>query len=272
MPAYAPLASDDFMIILDSNCLWIRSLWNYFLYSGDTATVLALLPNARRLMQLLHSYTNQHGMIDHPPYAYWLDHAVIDRRGANTCLNGHYLGALEDFAKILTELGEQDSKVYKNHAKKLRLSMRQLLWNPERKLFADAYIEGEQSTLLSEHAQAVALAMHIASPEQAGGMIPQLLATDELNYITRSGGITMVTPAMSYFLHKGLCEYGYTDESFELFRRRFDKMLAPTTNQTLWEEWWVDSTGRSGRRMPKSRSDAQTESAFPSGFVWSSIC
>ena len=35
MPAYAPLKSDDYMIILDSNLLWIRSLHQYFLFSGD---------------------------------------------------------------------------------------------------------------------------------------------------------------------------------------------------------------------------------------------
>jgi len=68
---------------------------------------------------------------------------------------------------------------------------------------------------------------------------------------------------MSYFLHKGLCNYGYIDESLALFRKRFDKMLAPNTNQTLFEEWWLDKTGRSGQAKTTSRSDAQTESCFP---------
>ncbi len=93
MPAFAPLAGDDYMIILDSNCLWVRSLRNYLLFSGDRQTAIELLPTARLLMHLLHSYTNSHGLLDSPPYAYWLDHAVNDRRGANFCLNGHYLGA-----------------------------------------------------------------------------------------------------------------------------------------------------------------------------------
>ena len=74
----------------------------------------------------------------------------------------------------------------------------------------------------------------------------------------------MVTPAMSYFLHKGLCNYGYVEESFGMFRERFDKMLQPDTNGTLWEEWWLDGTGRSGAlQKGRTRSDAQTESAFP---------
>jgi alpha-L-rhamnosidase len=73
----------------------------------------------------------------------------------------------------------------------------------------------------------------------------------------------MVTPAMSYFLHKGLCNYGYVDESFELFQNRFDNMLQPQYNGTLWEEWWLDGTGRTGNfQGGRTRSDAQTESAF----------
>ena len=74
----------------------------------------------------------------------------------------------------------------------------------------------------------------------------------------------MVTPAMSYFLHKGLCNHGYIEESFQIFRERFGRMLAPNTNGTLWEEWWLDGTGRSGTlQKGRTRSDAQTESAFP---------
>ena len=49
-----------------------------------------------------------------------------------------------------------------------------------------------------------------------------------------------------------------------LARLYFDRMLDPDTNQTLWEEWWRDGTGRTGEVvLGRTRSDAQTESAFP---------
>lgn len=263
MPAYAPLAGDGYMIIFDSNCLWIRSLKNYLLYSGDYNTVKELLPAATKLMDLFHSCTDENGMINNPPFAYWLDHAVLDRRGVNTNLNGHYLGALEDFAQVLEWLGEDDNEVYLDRAEKLRNSMRKLLWDEKRKLFSDALVNGELSSLFSEHSNAMALALNVADDRQAAAIAEQLLVGDWHNYIKRESGITLVTPAMSYFLHKGLCEYGYVEESFRLFRERFDKMLEPETNQTLWEEWFVDGTGRSGKFQKKTRSDAQTESAFP---------
>ena len=41
-------------------------------------------------------------------------------------------------------------------------------------------------------------------------------------------------------------------------------MLQEGSNGTLWEEWWLDATGRSGVLVKgRSRSDAQTDSAFP---------
>ncbi|MCK4922032.1 MAG: hypothetical protein KAS71_13365, partial [Bacteroidales bacterium] len=263
MPAYAPSFTEDYMVIFDSNCLWIRSLYNYLLYSGDYLTVKELLPAARKLMKLFHQYTNEKGLIYDPPYAYWIDHSNLDRRGASFALNGHYLGALEDFAKILEWMDEEDPGIYYDRAKKLRSSLRKYFWNDDEQMFADAFIDGEMSDMFSEHSAALALSLNIADKEQGQLVSERILKPEEHNYISRESGLTMVTPAMSYFLHKGLSEYGYIEESFNLFRERFDHMLIPGSNYTLWEEWWYDGTGRTGRLQNKTRSDAQTESAFP---------
>ena len=263
MPAYAPLTGDDYMTILDSNCLWIRSLYHYFLYSGDFVTVKELLPAAEKLMILLNSYTNELGMLNNPPYSYWLDHTLNDRRGANLTLNGHYLGALEDYSKVLEWLNKTEkSTFFKEKAENLRTSLG-LFWDTEKQLFADAFINGKRSAQFSEHANAMALACNVATPEQAKLITKQLLVKDNYNYIKRENGITMVSPAMSYFFHKGLANYGYEEASLQLLNERFNKMLSPTTNGTLWEEWWRNGTGRTGKFQERTRSDAQTESVFP---------
>ena len=263
MPAYAPLGKDDYMVILDSNCLYIRSLRNYLLYSGDSVTVRELLPAAKKLMTILDSYTNDYGMINNPPFPYWLDHALLDRRGSNMTLNGHYLGALRDFAEILNWLDAEGADEYRKRGLLLEESLRTHLWDRERGLFADAWIDGETSNQFSEHANAMALALNIATQNQAKKITKQLLDVNPDNKIKREDGLVVVTPAMSYFLHKGLCEYGYVDESFKLFRDRFDSMLDSTGNGTLYEEWWLSKSGRTGKSVEKSRSDAQTESCFP---------
>lgn len=263
MPAYAPLKSDDYMVILDSNLLWIRSLYQYYLFSGDRATSKRLLYSARKLMELLHSFTDQLGLINKPPYPYWLDHANLDRAGANFTLNALYLGALEDFSQLLKWLEEKEANVYAERAYLLKKSLRENFWNEKEGLFADALLEFGLSNKYSEHTNGMALAIKIATVDQGKSIVEKLLANDPNLFIKRSTGMTIVTPALSYFLHQGIAYYGDVDASFDLLRKRFDHMLAPQHNGTLWEEWWMDGTGRSGKFDPRqTRSDAQTESAF----------
>ncbi len=263
MPAYAPLKSDDYMIILDSNLLWIRSLYQYYLFSGDRITTQKLMDSALKLMALIHSFTDDLGLINNPPYAYWLDHSDLDRAGANFTLNAHYLGALEDFSQLLQWMDEEGAMVFKKRARLLKSSLQTHFWNAEKGLFSDALLESGNSYKCSEHANGMALALQIADEDQGKSIIDKLLIDDPNLYIKRTNGMTIVTPAMSYFLHKGIARYGHVDASFDLLRRRFDHMLEPQHNGTLWEEWWLDGTGRSGKLNNNfTRSDAQTESAF----------
>ena len=44
-------------------------------------------------------------------------------------------------------------------------------------------------------------------------------------------------------------------------------MLKNDTNRALWEEWWRDGTGRTGKFQKRTRSDAQTESVFPPALI-----
>ncbi|MEK9516832.1 MAG: alpha-L-rhamnosidase N-terminal domain-containing protein [Flavobacteriaceae bacterium] len=263
MPAYAPLKSDDYMIILDSNLLWIRSLYQYYLFSGDQITTQKLLDSALKLMTLIHSFTDELGLINKPPYPYWLDHSDLDRAGANFTLNAHYLGALQDFTQLLKWLDQEEAKIFAQRADLLKNSLKSHFWNPKKGLFADAILEKELSHKYSEHTNGMALAHKIADKDQGRSIVEKLLADDPNLFIKRSTGMTIVTPAMSYFLHKGIARYGHVDASFDLLRKRFDHMLAPQHNGTLWEEWWLDGTGRSGKFDNRiTRSDAQTESAF----------
>jgi hypothetical protein len=263
MPAYAPLSGDDDMVILDSNTAWVRGLRAFYLYTGDEVSVRSLLPAARTLMQWLHSYTDARGLIDRPPYPYWIDHASLDRRGASFSLNAHYLGALEDLATVLEWLGEAESRTYRARAARLRSSLQEEFWNPERGLFCDALVGDVQSESFSEQANGMALAMQVATAPQGEAIAENLLASDRHDFIRRANGMTMVTPATSYLFHLGLCRYGHVEESLAELRRRFTHMLEPGTHQTLWEEWWLDGTGRSGAFVGgRTRSDAQTESAF----------
>lgn len=55
----------------------------------------------------------------------------------------------------------------------------------------------------------MAMALRIATPEQMSAIAAQLSKSENHDFVRRASGIVMVTPAMSHFLHAGLCEAGY---------------------------------------------------------------
>jgi hypothetical protein len=253
LPSYAPLTGDDFMVILESGLFWVRGLRDYLLFTGDADTARTLLPVATKVLGRMHEITNRSGLIEDPPYPYWLDHSPLDRRGANFVLNGHYLLALEDYAEALEWLNDPAAKGYRAQAARVRTALRAGFWDPRERLFVDAVVRGEQSPRFSEHSNAMALLAGIATAEQAAAISGRLLS--------KESGLVPVTPAFMDILVNGLAAHGHVAQALALLKDRFGKFLNQG-NGTLWEEWWLDATMRTGRLQPHSRADAQGESAF----------
>jgi len=89
-PMYAPdnLQGPDFPGILDSDLFWQMSLFDYYMQTGDKETVESLLGNLKRNLQAFEEMENKYGLIDNPPYAYWIDWANLNREGASLTMNG----------------------------------------------------------------------------------------------------------------------------------------------------------------------------------------
>jgi alpha-L-rhamnosidase len=254
LPSYAPLTGDDYMVILESGLFWLMSLRDYLLYSGDEATTRQLIPAAERAINRYIEMTNEVGLIDNPPYAYWLDHANMDRRGASFVLNNLYLTALEYYAETLDWL-HMDGAAFAQRADALRLTLREKFWSPERRLFADALVDGKISNRYSEHNAGIALMTGVASPEQTPPLVAEL--------INRNSSDVTEAVSLTYYSMEGLFRAGHAQDALSMMKDRFDEMLN-FGNGTLWEEWWLDGTMRTGTLRPHSRSDAQGENAFPS--------
>lgn len=250
LPAYAPIQDGRFMPFLDAQFFWVMGWRDYLLHSGDTATARRLLPAARRAMARLAELTGPDRLMSDPPYPYWIDHSFLDRRGANFSVNALYALALDDYAQTLDWLGETDAAPNRARAAAVRTALREKFWNPARGLFADAFVAGAQSTRFTEHANALAVAARIATPEQAAAILPQLLrpAAD-------------LVPATSLFVQwtfSALARSGRTDDGLKMLESRFGPQLA-AGNGTLWEDWHLDRTNRRGKWERSSRADAQAE-------------
>ena len=110
----------------------------------------------------------------------------------------------------------------------------------QKRLIYRCFIGKRFSDKYSEHTNGMALALKIADKDQGRSIVEKLLADDPNLFIKRATGMTIVTPALSYFLHKGIAQYGHVDASFDLLRK--DSIIC-------WPPNTMEPFGKSGGWM-----------------------
>lgn len=241
--------------ILEADLMWHMSLYDYYMFSGDDVTTKSLLENLRRNLKALEDIQNDAGVFENPPHPYWIDHADIDRRGINFTLNGWYLIALENDAKLLDLFGEKaDVQQCLSRANKIRKYLKTNFWNQEKGLFAETEIDGKQSGLYDEITNGVAMITGIADAAQAKSITEKIMMNDKVQQMERP-------VVMMYWPVEGLFKAGYGTEAIQLLKARYDVMLKDATG-TLWEGWSLFSFNQNGNILSKNRSSAQAEQAY----------
>jgi alpha-L-rhamnosidase len=167
LPASAPLLTHRGQRFLDASIFWLLGLHDYYLHSGDEKTTLELLPKAELILDRFRVWENEDGFIDTPPYTYWIDHANIERFGANFSLNALYLLCMQDLMELNSWLGKTaEAAEYEVRVKKLKESMSVKFWDEKEKLFRDNLLDGSLEGKYTEHSNSLAIVAGIASPDQ----------------------------------------------------------------------------------------------------------
>lgn len=241
MPASSPVTSYRGQRFLDGPIFWCLGLHDYFLYSGDTLFTLKYLPVAMKFIDRMQSWENKDHLIDTPPYPFWIDHADIERAGANFSLNALYLLTLQDVMWIMRSAGmNKEAEEYSKRTTILRNIMQEKFWDPEKKLFADAIIEGKLVPKFCEHSNSLAIVAGIATKEQQDAILREF--TD--NKVERLVHSTL-------FMHypiEALFMSGRGREAIAMLKDRYLHMRS--AGETLWEDWGLTVTKRTGRFAP----------------------
>lgn len=254
-PASAPVTNYRGGRFLDGTLFWILGLHDYFLHSGDTLTTRELAPAAEKALERFRTWENDEGFIYSPPYPFWIDHAYLERHGANFSLNALYLLAMENFTSTLEWLGDIDkAKVFKSRSEQLRMAMQEKFWNPDHRLFSDTWTEEGLSEKFSEHAASLAIVAGIASEEQKGEIIKEMIGN-------RSSRLIPAVLFMHY-VAEALFVTGNGEEALKILKERYEGMMRDN-GTTLWEEWSLTASKRYGAFRPESnRTNTQAENTF----------
>ncbi|MCX7619420.1 MAG: family 78 glycoside hydrolase catalytic domain, partial [Acidimicrobiales bacterium] len=158
---------------------WIHALWNYARHSGGTETVRSLLPVAERIVQWFLPFQSDGLLTD---VTGWLiiDWSAVTTKGASGALNALWGRALRDFKQLSEMVGDSGRALW---AGELWVQLRkdfQRFWDPERRLYVDSIVDGDQQPPVSQHTNAAAIVARLTKGVDDRELIETVTDPDRL--------------------------------------------------------------------------------------------
>jgi len=210
---YGPFPSDEF-------AAWLVTVaWEHLLFTGDTATLREIWPAIQRLLQYLELHIGKDGL--------FVQRAETSKHAGNLNLgdvrtraymNILLYGAFRDAARIARELGlAMESEAAQKRAEAVRAALYERLWDEKKGCFIDAI----ETSKFGPEANALALAMGLATYEQALRIVPQFRKIGHGKFQSLAS--------------RGQFEYGFAQTGLKtLFDHNWLKLLDPS-----WKGAWT---------------------------------
>jgi hypothetical protein len=210
--------------------IWILTLWDYYLFSGDAALVKELFPIVQKALRFFENYLDEYHLLNEVPYWNFVDWAKVETRGESTAVNCFYYRGLICAAALAEAIGEQISaKQYKALAENVRQAINTRLWNTGRKVYHDARLNGELIDQVSQQANSLAIAFEIA-PKESWQKILDYIHEPAKN-VSQAG-----SPYFSFYVLAAMYKAGRHEQALQYIHERWGKML--DWGATTWWEMW----------------------------------
>ena len=186
MPAAAP--SGIYLNIPDYALLWPVWLQKYYLYSGRKTKLDSLIPNLKQIFAYFKTVSlpgsSLLGDLREACGGYcFLDHAEIECEGIVTGLNALYSRALLSGAWLFEQAGlEEEANECRQRSKDISTELRALTWNSDKGLFADTYVDGQQSDSYTTQTNVLALYGGSVEPDEYKSIFYNLFSDEEPYY------------------------------------------------------------------------------------------
>ena len=206
--------------------IWVISLWEYVLYTGDENLVHELYPNVRRLLSWFDRQNGDRGLLEEVPGWIFTDWTDLDSGGEIAALNALYVGALEAASELSNLLRDEASAAkYKGRAHAVRTDFTLYLWSEEKGVYTD----GVGSERVSQHVNVLAALYDIAGEEKRDGIF-QTIFEDE------SDVVQIGSPYFMFYALDALHHSDRGDQAIEIIRKRWGAMLDAGAT-TWWERF-----------------------------------
>ncbi len=201
---YGPFPSDEFAAWL------VPVAWDYLLYTDDTATLRDLYPAVTRLLGYLRSHLGASGL--------FVQRAETSKHAGNlnsgdlrtrAYMNVLLWGTFADAARIAERLGlTEEAAAHRLQADALKRAIFEQLWDEPQGFFREAL----ETPTFGFEANALALAMGLAAPEQALRIAPRLKKVGHGKFQSLAS--------------RGKFEYGFSQSALQaLFDHNWTRLL-----------------------------------------------
>ena len=248
--------------IPDYSLWWIIGLWQHYLYTGDSVWINQYYPTAQQIINGVLPHVNERGLVDNMPYWVLIDWAPLDRRGECTAFNAIFYGAL----KALNEMAAFKNDAYmieltESVMARMRGVFQERLFDPERGCFPDARVDGEFSSIVSEHGNFAAILWGLCDDETAVQIIDRLLENPQFPDLVEA------QPFFMPIVLQALDRLGKFELALTLTRDRWGERMVAQGATSTYEEWSANGSMRSGTFHGFCRTHSHAWSACPASFL-----
>jgi len=254
--------------IPDYSLHWLRALARYFEYSGDTALIRELAPEAIGVLAAFERYRARDGLLRGMPGWIFIDWAMTEKSEVVGALDALYAAALDDFA-MLCERALDNFRAAANHraqANRTREAF-ELLWDANRGVYVDAADGHGPLHRISQQTNAIAIVSGCAPRERFEAILKNILeesrlkitptiSDDRTPYIAQrmnpadymkfdaETDIVAAQPFFCKFLHDAIVHASRRDLLAELCLKWWPQIAR---GNTTFEEYWSGPAGEASR-------------------------
>lgn len=173
--AEAPTPANQYLF---STACFPLIVWMDWLYGGTDDRQTEWLNSVRRVFDALLSYLRPDGVFANAPGAHWAEWSGMDARPdggggpvretwAVTFFNALLVLALERAAEMAAAFGHNsDAGHWRERANAIRVGADRHFWSEQRSGYVDGVYDGEQSKIVSQATNAIAVLARLGSPER----------------------------------------------------------------------------------------------------------
>ena len=241
--------------IMDYTFYWFKSVYDYYLYTGDVDFVREIYPRMQTMMEYVLNRTNHNGMAEGKDddwiFVDWVDFPM-HKRGTLCFEQILFCKSLETMqmcasvlldkpldnppqGSIRPEEYAKDVQRYSELANSLRDKLKPTFWDDKKKAFKHAIEDGIMNEQITKFPNMFAIIYDYLSEEEKKDVMTSVMLNPEIEDIT--------TPYMRFYELEALCQMGMQEQVIKEIRDYWGGMIKQNAT-SFWEKYNPNDKGR----------------------------